>query len=57
MSAKHLQRYVDEFAGRNGIREDDTLNQMSRIATGFAGKRLRYSWLTADDGLLSEARK
>ena len=56
MSAKHLQRYVDEFAGRHGIREDDTLNQMSRIATGLVGKRLQYSWLTADNGLPSGAR-
>ena len=56
MSAKHLQRYVYEFAGRHGIREDDTLNQMSRIATGLAGKRLQYSWLIADNGLPSGAR-
>ncbi len=25
MSAKHLQRYVDEFSGRHGIREQDTI--------------------------------
>ena len=56
MSAKHLQRYVDEFAGRHGIREDDSPNQMSRIAAGLVGKRLRYSWLIADNGLPSGAR-
>ena len=56
MSAKHLQRHVDEFAGRHGVREDDTLKQMSRIATGLVGKRLRYSRLTADNGLPGGAR-
>ena len=42
MSAKHLQRYVNEFAGRYGVREMDTADQMSAVARRMAGKRLSY---------------
>ena len=42
ISPKHLQRYVDEFSGRHGVRERDTLNQMQSIVAGMVGKRLRY---------------
>ena len=42
ISPKHLQRYVDEFAGRHGIRELDTLNQMQSVVSGMVGKRLMY---------------
>ena len=48
ISAKHLQRYVDEFAGRHGIRERDTLDQMRSVVDGMVGKRLMYRELTAD---------
>ena len=51
MSAKHLQRYVDEFAGGHGIRERDTLDQMGAVVTGMAGKRLSYAVLIKDNGL------
>ena len=47
VSAKHLQRYVDEFAGRHNIRELDTIDQMGIVAVGMVGKRLRYADLTA----------
>ena len=40
MSAKHLQRYVNEFSGRHNVRTRDTLDQMAAVARGFAGKRL-----------------
>ena len=46
MSAKHLQRYVNEFAGRHGIREIGTLDQMGVVAARMAGKRLMYQDLT-----------
>ena len=46
ISVKHLQRYVDEFAGRHGIREQDTADQMASVARSMAGKRLRYADLT-----------
>ena len=42
LSRKHVQRYVNEFAGRHNDRSLDTLCQMGRIATGFHGKTLRY---------------
>ena len=47
MSAKHLQRYVDEFSGRHGIRERDTLDQMQNVVAGMVGKRLSYRELIA----------
>ena len=56
ISPKHLQRYVDEFAGKHNVREADTHSQMAGIAGSMAGKRLRYEDLIADNGLDSGAR-
>ena len=42
VSAKHLQRYVDEFSGRHNVRNLDTLDQMAIVARSMDGKRLRY---------------
>ena len=47
ISPKHLQRYVDEFAGRHGVRERDTLDQMQSVVAGMVGKRLMYKELVA----------
>ena len=47
MSEKHLGRYVREFAGRNNIRDLDTIDQMTMLARGMIGKRLRYTDLVA----------
>ena len=46
ISVKHLQRYVDEFAGRHGVRENDTITQMQDVVAGMVGKRLMYRELT-----------
>ncbi len=48
ISPKHLQRYVDEFAFRHGIRDQDTLDQMRHLVACTAGKRLMYRELVAD---------
>jgi transposase-like protein len=47
MSAKHLSRYITEFAGRHNVRDHDTLIQMEMLARGFENKRLRYQDLIA----------
>lgn len=56
LSPKHLDRYVQEFTGCHGMREQDTVEQMVSISNGMEGKRLRYRQLIADNGLASGAR-
>ncbi len=46
ISPKHLQRYVNEFAGRHNMRLLDTMDQMRHVAKALEGKQLRYSDLT-----------
>ena len=46
-SAKHMQRYVNEFEGRHNDREADTIDQMAHVAKGMVGRRLRYRDLAA----------
>ena len=48
ISPKHLQRYVNEFAGKHNIRDKDTIDQMNGVIAGMAGKRLMYRDLVAD---------
>ena len=47
MSAKHLDRYVQEFASRHNMRPLDTIDQMGAIVRSMDGKRLRYRDLIA----------
>ena len=47
ISPKYLQRYVNEFAGRHGIRESDTMDQMKSVVAGMVGKRLMYRELVS----------
>ena len=58
LSPKHLHRYAKEFAGRNNIRDFDTLNQMRHMVAHMTGKRLTYKALKAPhpQGLSSHAR-
>ena len=47
LSPKHLDRYVQEFAGRHNIRDLDTIDQMAFVIDAMIGKRLRYMDLIA----------
>ena len=49
ISAKHLPRYVNEFAGRHNIRNMDTADMMVALARGMVGKRLTYGDLIGRD--------
>jgi hypothetical protein len=56
LSPKHLDRYVQEFAGRHNIRDQDTIDQLVSMASGMNAKRLTYKGLTKANGLPSGAR-
>ena len=47
MTIKQLHRYLTEFAGRAGIRNMDTLDQMAHIVLLLVGKMLTYKRLIA----------
>ena len=47
ISPEHLQRYVDEFAGRHNARDKDTADQMAMVVAGMVGRRLTYRELVA----------
>ena len=42
MSPKHMQRYIDEFAGKNNMRHLDTSRQMQKMVRGLDRRRLTY---------------
>ena len=56
ISPKHLNRYVQEFAGKHNIRELGTLAQMRDTVARLVGRNLIYRVLVADNGLSSGAR-
>jgi len=56
MSPKHLDRYVQEFAGRHNLREMDTLDIMGSLVSRMDSKRLKYDDLIAGNGLPNGAR-
>ena len=56
LSPKHLDRYVQEFAGRHNLRDEDTIDIMGALVSGMEGKRLTYEMLIAPNGLDSGAR-
>ena len=55
MSPKHLNRYVQEFAGKHNIRESDTLDQMRSVVARLVGKNLLYTRLVKYNGLSNAA--
>ena len=56
LSPKHLNRYVQEFAGKHNMRNSGTLSQMRNTVAGLVGRNLLYNDLIADNGLDSGAR-
>ena len=46
-SEKHMNRYIDEFAGRHNDRPLDTIDMMSRVVQGMMGRRLTHKALVA----------
>ena len=56
ISPKHLDRYIQEFAGKHNIRELGTLAQMRDTVARLVGRRLLLRDLIADNGLSSGAR-
>ena len=56
LSPKHLDRYVQEFAGKHNIRNSGTLAQMRDTVVRLVGRNLLYRSLTADNGLPSSVR-
>ena len=57
ISPKHLNRYVQEFAGKHNFRESGTLTQMRDTVARLVGHRLLYRDLIAHNGLPSLARR
>ena len=53
ISPKHLNRYVQEFAGKHNVRESGTLAQMRNTVARLVGRNLLYRDLIADNGLSS----
>ena len=53
VSEKHLDRYVNEVAGRHNQRPEDTEDQMSIVSAGLDGKRLPYTELTKQKDLVA----
>ena len=56
ISPKHLQRYVDEFAGKHNIRDSGTLAEMRDTVARLVGRNLLYRDLIADNWLSSGTR-
>ena len=56
LSPFHLQRYVNEFAGRHNQRPMDTIDQMRVMVRGMDGKELRYRDLTGRNRKVTEAQ-
>ena len=56
LSPKHLDRYVQEFAGKHNIRDSGTLAQMRDTVTRLIGRNLLYRSVIAYNGLSSGAR-
>lgn len=45
MSEEQLDKYVNEFQGRQNVRERDTIGQIKSLTNRMKGKRLKYKTL------------
>jgi len=43
MSRKHLQRYIDKYAGKHNNKPLSTIIQLEKVMEGLEGKRLKYA--------------
>ncbi len=57
ISPKHLNLYVQEFAGKHDVRDLGTVAQMRNTVARLIGRSLLYRDLIADNGLASGARQ
>ncbi|MCY4300413.1 MAG: IS1595 family transposase [Aestuariivita sp.] len=48
ISAKHLGRYVAEYAGRHNFRQKNTIDQMEEVIARMVGKQLMYKDLITE---------
>ncbi|MDE2654430.1 MAG: transposase [Gemmatimonadota bacterium] len=55
LSPKHLQAYVNTFAGRHNLRDLDTADQIRHVVAAMVGKRLMYRDLVAPSDRSSAA--
>ena len=53
---EHLNRYVQEFAGKHNIRDSGTLAQMRNTVAQLVGRNLLYRDLIASNGLSNASR-
>ena len=53
ISPRHLNHYVQEFAGKHNVRQSGTLAQMRDTVARLVGRRLLYGDLVTDNGLPS----
>ena len=55
LSAKRLDRYVSEFAGRHNVRDMDTEHLMGAVVRGWEGRLVRYRDLVGGEREAEEA--
>ena len=55
INSKHLDRYVQEFAGWHNMREQDTIDQLRSLRSGMESKRRSYKALIKDNGHMPPA--
>jgi hypothetical protein len=56
ISPMHLQRYVNEFAGKHNHRESDTIDQMRDTVARLFARNLLFRDLISCNGLDSGSR-